>query len=72
MSNSVLLEKHDNGVAVVTLNRPDAMNALSGELRERLYDVMQEVRGDDSIRAVVLTGAGQSLYRRTRPERAGL
>lgn len=62
MSNSVLLEKHDNGVAVVTLNRPDAMNALSAELRERLYNVMQEVRGDDSIRVAVLTGAGQKAF----------
>ena len=62
MTESVLLEKRDNGVAVVTLNRPDAMNALSGELRSRLYEVMQEVRDDDSVRAVVFTGAGQKAF----------
>jgi enoyl-CoA hydratase len=62
MTNSVLLEKRSNGVAVVTLNRPGAMNALSAELRRRLYDVMQDIGRDDSVRAVVLTGAGQKAF----------
>ena len=47
MSDTVLLERHDNGVAVVTLNRPDAMNALSAELRSALCKQMQRIRDDD-------------------------
>ncbi|SFR62127.1 short chain enoyl-CoA hydratase [Marinobacter daqiaonensis] len=62
MSESVLLERRDNGVALVTLNRPEAMNALSTELRQTLYGIMQEIRSDDTIRAVVVTGAGQKAF----------
>ncbi len=47
-----------DGVAVVTLNRPEAMNALSRALRAELARVMRAVDADDAVRAVVLTGAG--------------
>ena len=62
MSDTVLLERHANGVALVTMNRPEAMNALSKSLREALYDTMQGIKGDDSIRVVVLTGAGERAF----------
>ncbi len=62
MSDTVLLERHDSGVAVVTLNRPDAMNALSAELRSALCTQMQRIRDDDTVRAVVLTGAGNRAF----------
>jgi len=52
----VLLEV-DDAVATVTLNRPEVRNALSSALRRELYDVMAEVDADDSVSAVVLTGA---------------
>lgn len=62
MSDTVLLERHNNGVALVTMNRPEAMNALSKSLREALYDTMQAIKTDDSIRVVVLTGAGERAF----------
>lgn len=62
MSNEVLLERRDNGVAIVTLNRPDFMNALSASLRSELYKVMCEIRDDEKINAVVLTGAGERAF----------
>lgn len=62
MTDSVLLENRDNGVAVVTLNRTNVLNALPAELRRRLYDVMQNIGRDDSVNAVVLTGAGQKAF----------
>jgi enoyl-CoA hydratase len=52
----VLVEVADQ-VATVTLNRPDARNALSRDLRKALYRTMGEVDGRDDVAAVVLTGA---------------
>lgn len=53
----VLLDLHD-GVARVTFNRPQRRNALNLAMRERMAEVVQELRRTDDIRAVVLTGAG--------------
>jgi enoyl-CoA hydratase len=51
-----------DGVAVVTLNRPEAMNALSKALRAELAAVMVEMDRRDDVRAVVLTGAGTRAF----------
>lgn len=56
MSDTVLVER-DGAVATVTLNRPDARNALSQELRRALWKAMAELEADDSVAAIVLTGA---------------
>ncbi|QJT02375.1 enoyl-CoA hydratase/isomerase family protein [Streptomyces asoensis] len=52
----------DTGVAVVTLDRPARLNALDLEAVRELKDVWRELRFDDSVRAVVLTGAGQRAF----------
>jgi enoyl-CoA hydratase len=44
--------------AVLTLNRPDRRNALSTSLRDAISDALDELAGDDSVKAVVVTGAG--------------
>lgn len=54
--------ERDGNVAVVTMNRPEAMNALSSALREELAKAMVAVDADDSIHAVVLTGMGQRAF----------
>jgi enoyl-CoA hydratase len=56
----VLLEKHP-GYAVVTLNRPDAMNALSRELRNQFVAVFAECSADPDVRVIVLTGEGRAF-----------
>ncbi|MCW1383861.1 enoyl-CoA hydratase [Novosphingobium sp. KCTC 2891] len=61
MSELVLIEKRDN-VAVVTLNRPEAMNALSRGLRDALAQAMQQVAADPDVSVVVLTGAGERAF----------
>jgi len=61
MSDQIVLVERDGPVAIVTLNRPDALNALSRALREELVRVFDELSGDDDIRAVVLTGAGRAF-----------
>jgi 2-(1,2-epoxy-1,2-dihydrophenyl)acetyl-CoA isomerase len=56
----ILLKKED-GVAIVTLNRPETLNALSLSMREGLATVFEGFRSDDTVRAVVLTGAGRAF-----------
>lgn len=57
----VLVEKAD-GVATVTMNRPEAMNALSIELRKTLAGTFAALAADDEVRAIVLTGAGGRAF----------
>ncbi len=59
---SVLLEKRANGVAIVTLNRPQVLNALDVPAKERLGDIWQEIAGDPQVRVAVLTGAGGKAF----------
>jgi enoyl-CoA hydratase len=61
MADVIAIDKKD-GIAVVTLNRPEAMNALSKALRSELCRVMTDLNEDDAIRAVVLTGAGSRAF----------
>ena len=48
----------ENGIATLTMNRPEARNALSMEMRSQLADVLHDIERDDSVRCVVLTGSG--------------
>src|SRR3954466_6055307 len=59
---SVLLEKRANGVALVTLNRPQVLNALDVPAKERLGEIWQEIAEDVPVRVAVLTGAGEKLF----------
>jgi enoyl-CoA hydratase/carnithine racemase len=56
----VLLDVAD-GVAVITLNRPDKLNAFTGEMAKNLGDAYAHCDGDDDVRAVVVTGAGRAF-----------
>ncbi len=58
--NKVLLDKRD-GYAIVTLNRPEEMNALSRELRADFVTVFEQCTRDESIRVVILTGNGRAF-----------
>ncbi|RMI12689.1 MAG: enoyl-CoA hydratase [Calditrichaeota bacterium] len=58
---TLLLEKQD-GYAVVTINRPDKLNALNGETIGELQQMMEHLREDEAVRAVVLTGAGEKAF----------
>ncbi len=53
-----VLTERDGHLLIVTLNRPERMNAINGEMLVMLYDAMVEADTNDDIRAVVLTGAG--------------
>src|SRR5258708_20899839 len=56
-----MLERHD-AAAVVTLDRPEVLNAVDMELRETLIPLLTELNKDDAVRAVVLNGAGNRAF----------
>ena len=61
MADDVLRIERRERIAILTLNRPDRLNALSVELREALTRACQELRNDDNVWAVILTGAGRGF-----------
>jgi 2-(1,2-epoxy-1,2-dihydrophenyl)acetyl-CoA isomerase len=56
-----ILAEHRKGVLLITLNRPQRLNALSEGMREGMRGFLREARGDAAVRAVVLTGAGRAF-----------
>ena len=50
--------QYQDGIATLVMNRPEARNALSMEMRAQLADVLHDIERDDSVRCVVLKGAG--------------
>jgi len=59
---NLLYSVDDEGVAVVTLNRPEQLNALNAQLVEDLEGVVEQARADAGVRAVVITGAGEKAF----------
>ena len=57
-----LLEKIDGGVAVLTMNRPDAMNALSGDMLDRMLEALPRLAADEAVGCIVLRGAGERAF----------
>ena len=60
MSDTVLCEV-EGPLAIVTLNRPDARNAISDELRESLRSLLERLSADPAVRVITLTGAGSAF-----------
>ncbi|WP_269855638.1 enoyl-CoA hydratase/isomerase family protein [Streptomyces sp. RPT161] len=59
--DSFVLQATDNGVSWITLNRPEAMNALAPDQRERLVGLLDDASGDPLVRSVVITGTGRAF-----------
>jgi len=57
---TILIDKSD-GVAVITLNRPDRLNAVNGTMHSELMALFPDLQADTEIRAAVLTGAGRGF-----------
>ncbi len=57
---NILIER-DDGVVVLTLNRPERLNAFAGQMREELAEAFREAIEESSIRVIVLTGAGRGF-----------
>jgi enoyl-CoA hydratase len=61
MSEPVVLVTKEGGIATVTLNRPEKLNALNRDLRSNFCRVMQELRDDPEAQVVIITGAGRAF-----------
>lgn len=61
MAEDVVLYEVRDRVALVTLNRPERMNAWTGELENRYFDLLQQATDDDEVVAIVVTGAGRGF-----------
>lgn len=61
MEYQCLLYNVGDGIATLTLNRPQRLNALGESLREDLYDAIQTAGGDEAVRVIVITGAGRGF-----------
>jgi enoyl-CoA hydratase/carnithine racemase len=59
---TVIYEKSQSGVAHITLNRPQALNAYSVQMRDDLYEILSAIRIDDEVRAIVFSGAGEKAF----------
>ncbi|GIS65840.1 MAG: hypothetical protein CM1200mP4_1880 [Rhodospirillaceae bacterium] len=58
---SVLLESLSDGIATLTMNPPESLNALSGEMMENLLEALPRLAKDPNVGAVVITGAGRAF-----------
>ena len=61
MPFDTLIYEKQNGLARVTLNRPDVLNVYSVRMRDDLWEVLRAVRDDPTVRALLLNGAGRSF-----------
>jgi len=61
MAYQTILHDVEDGIATVTLNRPDRLNAYVPQMGEEIVDAFAKMRDDDSVRVVILTGAGRGF-----------
>ncbi|BBC34151.1 Enoyl-CoA hydratase/isomerase family protein [Streptomyces graminofaciens] len=59
--DSLILHATDNAISWITLNRPEAMNAITTDQRERLIHLLSEASADPAVRAVVITATGRGF-----------
>jgi enoyl-CoA hydratase len=57
----IIYEKSE-ATATITLNRPEALNAFSKEVVDEVLQALEEIRNDENIRVVILTGAGEKAF----------
>jgi len=57
----IIYEKTD-GIATITLNRPEALNAFSKDVADEVLQALEDIRNDENMRVVILTGAGEKAF----------
>ena len=61
MNDAVLLDRVDEDLVAITLNRPDRLNAINDSFIEAMHAALDRVEADPAVRAVVLSGAGRGF-----------
>ena len=59
---TIKVDKRDDGVAVLTINRPDKLNALNKQVHAEGVAALDDLRRDDSVRVLVITGSGEKSF----------
>lgn len=62
MSDAVLFDARDDGIAIITLNRPESRNALGKEVREGLFDAWDRFERNPALHVAILTAAGDKAF----------
>jgi enoyl-CoA hydratase len=62
MAYKHLLYEEKDGIGILTLNRPDKLNAFNTQLFQEFYEVLTEIQKNPQIKAVIITGAGQKAF----------
>lgn len=58
----IIQETVEDGIAILTLNRPERLNAINYEVADRLMEILDRIEVEDGIRAIILTGAGERAF----------
>ena len=61
MTEREVIYEVKDGIAYITLNRPEKLNAINPEMRELLWDAFQDVRNNDEVRCAIVTGSGRAF-----------
>ena len=61
MQYKTILVERKNQIAILTLNRPEKLNAINLELKNELYQALSELEADDDVRVVIMTGSGRAF-----------
>jgi enoyl-CoA hydratase len=62
MTYQTLLFEKENGIGTVTINRPQAANAMNDQAYSELLQLLQAIETDDEVRVVIITGAGEKAF----------
>ena len=62
MTDDVLFEAREDGIAIITINRPEARNALSRGVRQGLFAAWERFEADPALRVAILTGTGEKAF----------
>jgi enoyl-CoA hydratase len=62
LKKNVVLYTGENGIARITLNRPEALNALNQDVLEQLSSILDRIKTDSNVKAVIITGAGEKAF----------
>lgn len=57
-----ILEEQEGRVAILTINRPDKLNALNQKVRDEMVGILERLKSDDSVGVIVITGAGEKAF----------
>jgi enoyl-CoA hydratase/carnithine racemase len=61
MAKQNVLHTKEDGIGIITLNRPEKLNALTHDMLHRLNFIIEDIKKDDAVRAVILTGVGHTF-----------